>query len=373
MNIVIFSWRGPGHPNAGGAEVVTQIHGQAWAQAGHKVTLFTSTFPSAKEYESIKGISVIRRGSQVLGVKLQALLWYLSNSQKVDLVVDEFHGIPFFTPLFVKTKKLAFIHEVAKEVWRLNPWPKPFNLLPSIIGTALEPFIFKFFYKDISFLTVSESTKKDLVSYGISKDNITIIKNGVNISQAPKKLSPKAKKKTVMFLGAISQDKGIEDAVEVFSLINEITDNCQFWIVGKASLEMEKHVIKKLETLGIKQNTKYFGFVSDKKKFELLGKAHVLVNPSVREGWGLVNIEANAVGTPVVGYNVAGLRDSVVDEKTGYLVEFKDTKKLAMSILKLLNDNKLYNRMSENSKIWAKKFSWEKSTKASLALIEKNG
>src|SRR5258706_4671434 len=168
MNILIFSWRGPKHPNAGGAELSTQEHAKALVKAGHKVTLFTSSFKGGKSEEWINGVHIIRKGSDVFGVNIEAFFWYLfGNHLNFDLVIDQFHGIPFFTPLYVKVKKLGFIHEVAKEVWWLNPWPKPLNLIPGILGSLLEPLIFKLLYRQIPFMTVSQSATKDMVKLGI--------------------------------------------------------------------------------------------------------------------------------------------------------------------------------------------------------------
>ena len=371
MNILIFSWRGPGHPIAGGAELVTHEHTKAWVAMGHTVTLFTSSYKGASAEEVIDGVKVIRQSFQTFGVQIAGFFWYLfGNHEKFDLVVDQFHGIPFFTPLYVRVKKLAFIHEVTKEVWRLNPWPKPFNLIPGIIGTVLESFMFKFFYKGIPFMTVSASTKKDLKSWGIDERNIHVIHNGVSIPRV-KKNPKKESINTVMFLGALSKDKGTEDAIKVFSLIDKIESDWQFWIVGNGEDNYLNYLVNLTYNMGISKKVKFWGFVPDDKKFELLARAHIMINPSVREGWGLVNLEAAGVGTPVVGYNAPGVRDSVVDGKTGILVYPGNTKMLAREVVKLLNDKAKYSKMSEASLAWSKKFTWGESVKESLELIEK--
>ena len=134
LKIVIFSWRGPGHPNLGGAEIVTHEHAKVWVKAGHKVTLFTSFFPGAREREIIDGVEIIRRGKGLIGVHLEAWKWYRNLEDKPDIVFDHFHGIPFFTPLYVREKKVAFIHEVAKEVWFLSHLPFPKNLIYGAVG-----------------------------------------------------------------------------------------------------------------------------------------------------------------------------------------------------------------------------------------------
>ena len=115
---------------------------------------------------------------------------------------------------------------------------------------------------------------------------------------------------------------------------------------------------------------KFWGYVDEKKKFTLLGRAHVLINPSVREGWGLVNIEANSQGTPVIGYEVAGMKDSVKDGKTGILVEKGDFGSLASNALKLLSNKSLYERFEKKAEDWSRNFRWEKSAGESLKLVE---
>lgn len=368
MNILIFSWRGPGHPNAGGAEISTHEHAKGWVQAGHDVTLFTAAFIGCKEQEVVDGLNIIRRGRQIFGVQWEAFKWYLSKDHpKYDLIIDQFHGIPFFTPLYVKVKKLAFIHEVTKEVWKLNPLVFPFNFITAILGSVLEPLIFQLYRKNY-FMTVSESTKKDLVDWGIPQKNITVIHNGLNMPRI--KFYPKEKKKTLIFLGALSKDKGIEDALKIFSILDK-TGNFQFWIVGKGDFRYLEYLKSQARKLGIDKKVKFWGFVSKEKKYELLTRAHILINPSIREGWGFVVMEAASVGTPAVGYNVPGLRDSILDGKTGILSKEYSVDSLADEIVKLLENEERYSKIGRNAIIWSKNFSWDKATKMSTDLINK--
>jgi hypothetical protein len=120
MHILILNWRDIKNPLAGGAEISTHEHAKRWVKAGHKVTLFSSSFTGGEAFEKIDGVKIIRRGSHYT-VHLHAIFYYLiALREKVDLVVDEFHFIPFFTPLYFRGKKLAFIHETAKELWFEN-------------------------------------------------------------------------------------------------------------------------------------------------------------------------------------------------------------------------------------------------------------
>src|SRR5579859_7769723 len=136
MNILILNWRDPKNPHAGGAELVTHEHAKAWVKKGNTVTWFTSLYPDAIQEEILDGVQIIRKGSSFT-TYLLAPFYYLSHKKPFDVVVDEIHGIPFFTPLYVRKAKIAFIHEVAAEIWDYM-YAFPINTL----GKLLEPIYF---------------------------------------------------------------------------------------------------------------------------------------------------------------------------------------------------------------------------------------
>src|SRR5258706_6320022 len=148
--------------------------------------------------------------------------------------------------------------------------------------------------------------------------NISVIENGIYI----KKLSPTIHKEaipTFIFVSRLVKMKGIEDVLEAFSYIVKEIPQAVLWIVGSGSAAYQHLLNKKVEELGVENSVKFFGKVPEIKKYELMKKAHIFLHASVKEGWGLVIIEAASQGTPAVTYNVKGLRDSVQDKKTGEL------------------------------------------------------
>ena len=367
MNILVFSWRDIKHPNAGGAEQVIHEHAKGWVNAGHKVTHFSSKVKELSNFETIDKIDFIRNGYQYLGVQIAGFFYYLKNRNKIDIVVDEFHGVPFFTPLYVKKPKLAILQEVAKEVWFLNPLPRPLNWIIGLIGYLGEPFVF-IFYRNTKFMTGSVSAKDDILKMGIPLKNVNIIPHGVILSKRIK--YKKSKVKTVIYLGVLSKDKGIEDAIKCFKLLDN--QNLQFWVIGRPETQsFGKHIQAQTKKIKFKNEIKFWGYVSQEKKFKLLSKAHVLINPSVHEGWGLVNIEANSVGTPVISYNNAGLIDSVKPEVSGLICKENTPESMAELIKQIFDDKRKYQKLVLGSIAWSKNFSWEKSKKLSLELINK--
>jgi glycosyltransferase involved in cell wall biosynthesis len=361
MNILILNWRDPKNPKSGGAEIVTLEHAKAWTKAGHKVTWFTSEFKGSKREETIEGIRIVRRGN-ILTVFLYAPIFYLFLKQKFDLVVDEIHGIPFFTPLYVRKPKIAFIHEVAGEIWDYM-FPFPINK----IGKIIEPLYFKL-YKNIRFWTDANSTIDELVKKGIKRNNCTAISCPIN----HKSLSSLPKKETVptfIFVSRVVKMKGIEEVIRSFFYILRELKDAQLWIVGDGKKEYVEELKEMMKTYSISPKVKFFGRVTEIKKFELLKKAHILLHASVKEGWGLVVIEAASQATPSVVYDVAGLRDSVKNGKTGVVLEENNCKEMAMEAIDLFKDKKRYSSFQKNGLAWAKSLTWENATKQSLKLI----
>ncbi|HWA52020.1 MAG TPA: glycosyltransferase family 4 protein [Patescibacteria group bacterium] len=371
MNILVMSWRDPKHPLAGGAEQVDHEHHKGWIAAGNKVTLFSSSFTNAKKIEEIDGVKIIRKGNQILGVQLQALFWYLfERKEKFDLVVDEFHGIPFFTPLYIWGPKMAVLQEVARDVWLKNDLHYPLNVIVGNIGYYFEPLVY-LLYRQIIFMVGSQSAKKELHEMKISNENIKVVPHGV-ILDLPKNKLEKEKIKTVIFLGALAKDKGIEDAIKTFAILNKKSDY-QFWIVGKGGEDYLSYLKGLCKKLAIENKVIFWGFVSQKKKFELLTRAHIMLNPSLLEGFGLVNIEANACATPVVAYNCPGLVDSVENNQSGKIIEKNIPAEMAKEIDGILKNKNEYKKLQNGALEWSQRFSWEASRKLSLDLVESLG
>ncbi len=361
MNILIFNWRDPKNPQSGGAEIVTQEHAKAWVRKGHSVIWFTSHFYGSKRYDFLDGIKIVRWGS-ARTVYFFAPIFYLRYRNAFDVVVDEIHGIPFFTPLFVKKPKIAFIHEVAGEIW---DYMKPFPV--NLLGKLIESVYF-IFYRNIPFWTDAPSTINDLVARGIPRGHCKAIPCPI-INTVISKLPRKEEHPTYIFVSRLVKMKGVEDVIEAFAIISKSAPNSTLWIVGLG----EEHYVKKLRILVFQKNLNrsvvFWGRVSEERKLELMRKAHILLHASVKEGWGLVVLEAASQGTPAVVYNVAGLRDTVKNGKTGVVLTQNNPQTMAEQSLLFIKDNRHYRRYQKNCLEWVKSLTWKDATSESLKLL----
>ena len=362
MEILILNWRDTKNPRSGGAEIVTLQHAKAWVKKRHSVTWFTSEFENSKKEEKIEGVNIVRRGN-FLTVLFYAFVYYLFAGNKFDVVVDEIHGLPFFTPLYVKKPKIAFIHEVADEIWDYM-FPFPINK----IGKFLEPLYFKL-YKNVKFWTDADSTIDDLEKYGIKKKNCVAI-NCPSENKPLKTLPKKETAPTFIFVSRVVKMKGIEEVIRAFFYILRELKDARLWIVGDGEEGYVNELKDTMKSYSISPKVKFFGHVSNEKKLELMKDSHILLHASVKEGWGLVVIEAASMATPSVVYNVSGLRDSVKSGKTGIVLEENSAKEMAKQAISLIKNKKKYEQFQKNCLQWAGSLTWPKSTQKSLDLLD---
>lgn len=342
MRILWFNWRDIKNPEGGGAEVFTHEVARRLVQRGYEVTVFASSFKGCRPEEEIDGVSYIRRGNRYT-VYRRAREYYHKDKSLFDLIIDEVNTVPFFTPKFVNDKPIiALIHQLAREFWFYET-KFPLNY----IGYYLEERWLSN-YKSIHTVTVSDSTKKDLEELGFKK--VYIVKEGLGIKPLSD-LAVKESEPTLIFVGRLKKAKLPDHAIKAFSIIKRSVKNAKLWVVG------DGYMLKHLKEMD-KQDVKFFGKVSNDLKQELMSRAHIILVPAVREGWGLVVTEANAMGTPAIAYNVHGLRDSVIDGKTGILVD-NNPEALAEAAIKLLKNKELLFNMSSNALIHARRYSWD--------------
>jgi glycosyltransferase involved in cell wall biosynthesis len=206
------------------------------------------------------------------------------------------------------------------------------------------------YYINIPTITVSDSSKKDLEDIGIKK--IFLLKEGLNVAPLSE-LSEKEQSPTIIFLGRLMKYKLPEHALKAFCLIRQDIPNVKMWIIG------DGYMRKRLEKKYKDKDIIFHGYVTNEVKYHLLSRAHLVLLPSVREGWGLVATESNAMGTPVVAYNVPGLKDSIIDDETGTITKENTPDCLASCAVALLKQPDLLTKYGLNALNYSKLFSWD--------------
>jgi glycosyltransferase involved in cell wall biosynthesis len=349
LRILWLNWRDIKHPEAGGAEVFTHEVMRRLVKKGHCMTLFSERFSNSLQYENIDGVNIIRDGGRYT-VYNKAKDYYNNYKDNYDFIVDENNAKPFLTPKFVKEKPiLALIHSLTRDTWFYETY-FPLNY----IGYYFLERKWLSYYKDIPTAAVSNSTKQDLEALGFKK--ILLVPEGLSVTPLPK-VPDKPSVATIVFVGRLKRNKLPHHAIQAFSIIKKAIPDAKMWVIG------DGYMRKELERFNI-NDIIFYGRVKEEVKYELLSRAHLVLVPAVREGWGLVVTESNAMGTPAIAYNVPGLRDSVRDGETGLLVKENTPCCLAHTAISLLKDQELLSKFSSNALAFSKQFSWDNTASA---------
>ena len=359
MKILILNWRDIKNPRAGGAEVLTHELAKGWVVAGHEVTFFSSFFKGAKKRETVDGVDVIRAGNAI-SVYWQAYVYYKKEFKgKFDLIIDEINTVPFFSNSYAKEKVVCHINQLAREVWFYE------SVFPvSLFGYFIEPFFLNK-YRNNDVITISKSTKDDLINIGFREDKIKIIPMGIGFKPLDN-LPEKEESPTLIYVGRLKKSKRVHHIIEAYKLAKVKQPQLKLWIVGNGDKSYKEYLYKLTKN---ERGIKFFHNLNNKDKLRLMSLAHLIVVTSVREGWGLIVTEANAMGTSALTYNVPGLRDSNKHEFTGLVCTENNPLILSSEIIRFFNDQKLKCRLSEQALEDSKQYSWQRTVQESLAII----
>ncbi len=200
-------------------------------------------------------------------------------------------------------------------------------------------------------VTVSKYSSKKIVKfYNVDETKIRIVPNGVDPQKfRPAKDCEKLKhrigignKQCVLFVGRLIPRKGLHFLIEAAKHVVKESKETVFLVVGDGPLK--NHLISDSEKEGLSDNFVFLGDVRDEVLPMLYNCADVFALPSIQEGQGLALLEAQATAKPSVAFNVGGISESVLDKKTGLLVN-PDSYELANAVLNLLSNSSLREKI----------------------------
>lgn len=183
------------------------------------------------------------------------------------------------------------------------------------------------------------------------------------------------KGKTILFsLGRLVKRKGFDKVIEaLISFSREERKNLIYFIAGKGP---EENNLLKMIPLELARKINFLGAISETEKWKWLNLADIFIMPSRNiagdfEGFGIVYLEAALCGKPVIAGDSGGIKDAVLSEKTGLLVDPENIEEIKNAIKKLVSDDKLRHDLGENGRLRAKNdFNWEKRAKEILDFIK---
>ncbi len=365
MNILALNWQDLTNPQAGGAEVHLEELLRRIVRMGHSVTLFCSSYGGAAAEETIEGVKIIRRGSRLtFNLTAWRHLRKIVSEGKFDLMIEDINKIPFYTPLYLKIPTLLVVpHLFSTTVF------KEINfLLGFYIYFSERPLVAV--YKGRKFNVISESTADDIARRGIPRGDISVVHCGIDNSIY--NYDPTVKKydePTILYLGRVKKYKSVDHLIRAFKIVLDKIAKARLKIVGSGDYLPQLQSLA--ADLKIDDRVDFPGFVSLQDKVEIMRRSHVAVYPSLKEGWGLTNIEANACGTAVIAANVPGLKDSVVENQTGLLYEYGNIEQLTARIENIITDAATRCRFETGGREWAKRFNWDRAAEEFMVVLNK--
>jgi glycosyltransferase involved in cell wall biosynthesis len=362
MRILMLSWRYVDHPAAGGAEVVTHEVLRRFVARGMDVTCFTAAHPGGMRNGELDGVRLIRAGSQWT-VHLHAWRWLRRRLHEFDRIVDQVNTIPFFTPLYARQKTPhLLIWQLAREYW-FRQMRGPLRLVAPI-GYVAEPWYLGA-YRATPAVTCSESSAEDLRRLGIGDRGLEIVPLALPF-EALDDLRPKSGRWRMIVVGRLTPAKFVEEAIETFAAVQAQVPEAELDVVGGGDPAYARRLQRRVEALRLRQVV-FHGRVPEERKLSLLRDAHLHVFCSHREGWGLTVTEAAAMGTPTVGYDAPGVRDSIDDARL--LAPIGDVRKLADRVLWLHAAPIAYEALRRRAWERASALSYERTAGAMAAAL----
>nr|WP_246280685.1 glycosyltransferase family 4 protein [Cellulomonas humilata] len=342
------------HPEAGGAEVVCQELAARFAAQGFDVVLLCAAVAGRPRHEQRDGYRIVRGGGRFT-VYAVALWWLLWHRRSVGGVLDSQNGIPFFTPLAVRrrTPVVMLLHHIHQEQFSAY-FPRPV----AAFGRWLEGPVSRRVYGRRAIVAVSPSTRTGARRQLRLRGDIWVAPPGWSVTPVD---VPRTEYPSVVCVGRLVPHKRTDLVVSAFPGVLAAHRDARLVVVGRGP--ERARLIALAESLGIAGQVDFRDDLDDAGRDQVLAAAWMSVNASAGEGWGLSVVEANALGVPVLAYRRPGLRDSIVDATTGWLVE--DDANLSAEIadrLTELGSPHRAERYAADAREWAGNFTWATMT-----------
>jgi glycosyltransferase involved in cell wall biosynthesis len=354
--VLLVNWRDTGHPEGGGSERYVERMAEGLAKAGYRVEIQCAAYPGATAGEWRDGVRYRRRGNK-FGVYVHALRAILRA--RADLVVDVQNGMPFFAQLVAGCPVLVLVHHVHEEQW-ISALGDTLGRVGWWIESRLAPWLFR----KCRYVTVSEVTKAELAELGIHRERVAVVPNGLDAP--PPCTSERDSAPTLVAVSRLVPHKRIEHAIDVVAKLARRWPDLRLEVVGQGPWGevLRAHAAER----GVADRVTLHGWVDEQAKHEILARSWLHLCPSVKEGWGIVIMEAAAHGVPSVAYRAAGgVAESIVDGRTGLLAE--DFEDFTNRVDGLLADGLRRTEMGLAGAARAGNYSWDRSVGEFASLV----
>jgi len=357
--VSMLAWRDLDDPEAGGSEVHASTVAELWGQAGIEVTMRTSFAAGHPQVSWRDGYRVIRKAGRYMVFPRAAFSELMGWHGSRDGLIEIWNGMPFFSPVWGSGPRIVWLHHLHAEMWQMTLPPRL-----ATMGSTLESRIAPHFYRRTPIVTLSESSKRELVDELKFKPNrVTVVPPGVDARFSPG--GEKSPTPLVVAAGRLVPVKRFEELIEVLVRVKERHPLLEAVIVGEGYRRDDLE--GQLRESGAERWLRLAGHVSDQELLDLYRRAWVVASAAAREGWGMTITEAAACGTPAIATRIAGHTDAVVDGQTGLLVDRRD--EFVDAFDRVLRDAEFRDRLSQGAVDHASRFTWTATARGTLEVL----
>jgi glycosyltransferase involved in cell wall biosynthesis len=335
LRIAFMSWRDLANDLAGGAEIFVDRLAVQLLSMGHDVMHLCGGPVGPRPYR------VVETGG-TYSQYVRAPIVHHRVAKDWDLLVDTENGIPFFSPLWRRGPILACVYHVHSE-----QWDQRFSPAVAAMGRFAESRVMPLVYRRTPFMAISSSTASALEGIGINKSRIHVLQSGVDPPSPD--LCERSAEPLFVCLGRLVPHKRVDLLLRAWNKVRPVTKG-KLLVVGDGP---DRNTLEALAGEGVE----FTGRVGEDEKWKILSRAWALIHPAHHEGWGIVIIEAAEVGTPTVGFNVPGVRDAIVDDVSGLLVESEEA--LVREWIEIAQNRPLLDRLSDGARRHGSHFGWD--------------
>ena len=342
------------------------------------ITVYSGTKAGFKKLSTMSGVSIVPCYSTDMLFPVDN--WFFNRSlsksgSAINADVYEAHAVSGYgfpkklEKLGIKKPFIHTIHGVLADEYeqaKKNGYPSVRGRVANYFMQRLSKLEEETAKNATIVVTISNySLEKIQKYYGIEQSKVRIVPNGVDIE----KFKPMDTKEVrqqfglgnepcVLFVGSLIPRKGLPFLVEAAKKVVRAQADTKFLIVGDGPLRNQLY--DSLKTANLSGNFKFFGNLKDNVLPAIYNCADVFVLPSIQEGQGIVLLEAQASGKPVVAFDIGGVNEALQNKETGLLVNQGDVDALGDALLKLLTDKALREKMGSNGRRFvSENYTWD--------------
>ena len=367
MKIALVSQEYPPETAHGGIATQTYSKAKGLAGLGHEVYVISRSISTTRQEISDGNITTIRiPGMDQQLPEMTEIVHWITHSVVVAVELENLHKrIGFDIIDFPEWAAESYTWLLNRTAWKTIPtviqlhgplvmlahtvgWPGTDTSFYKI-GIQMEAECIK---QADSIYSSSKCTANWIHSYyDKSKINIPVIHLGIDTKKFYPLRSQDKKPTTILFVGKLVQNKGVEELIEATSQLRlEFPDLC-LKIVGRGEEQYLDNLKKKAAALEIMEMVEFTGFMNKEELPAVLSRASVFAAPSYYEGGpGFVYLEAMACGIPVIGCSGSGIDEIIEHEVTGMLVPPKNIEALTEALQRVLKDIDFSKQMGMNAR-----------------------